>query len=365
MEDFFRTLIREEARDLPVYVPGKPIEEVKREFGLREVIKLASNENPWGPSPRAQEAMCQAVATIERYPDGSAFVLRAALAASLGLKPQNFLFGNGSEEIVSMVAKVFFRPGDEVLMGRPTFPLYATFARLMGAVPVELDLTPEGYYPLAAMLEHLSDKTRAVFICNPNNPSGTGLSGLEIRTFVQQVPREVILVFDEAYYEFATDQFSGLEFLAQDRPVIVLRTFSKAYGLAGIRIGFAVAHPTLVDGLNRVRTAFNVDAVAQAGALAAWQDRSYLAEIVEKNRTEREFLTAKLAALGVRMFASQTNFIMAFFGAKGAGLADALLRRGIIVRPGQAFGYPDGLRISIGTHAENEKLVAALTELLQ
>lgn len=363
MHAAFKELAREEIRDLPFYVPGKPIDEVKREFGLKEVIKLASNENPWGPSPRAILAMQEAVKDIQRYPDASAFALKSAMANSFELSPAYFLLGNGSEEIVQMVAKAFFRPGDEILMGIPSFPRYETVSRLMGAIPIEVPLE-EGYYPLQGILSRITDRTRAIFICNPNNPTGTMLSEQELRDFVGRVPQHVLLIFDEAYFEFAKQPFSGRTLIQEDYPILVLRTFSKAYGLAGIRLGYAIAHPDLIDALNRVREPFNANAAALAGALAAWEDRDYLEEIVAKNERERKYLMAEFLRCGARIYPSETNFIFAFFENKGTNLNLKLLERGIIVRPGAAFGYPEALRISIGAHEENEKLITALEEIL-
>lgn len=358
-----KSFIREEIRDIAYYVAGKPIDEVKRELGLSEVIKLASNENPWGPSPRALQAMKEAMQEISRYPDGNAFNLRMALAGRFNLSGEHFFFGNGSDEIVQLIANAFFRAGDEILMGRPSFPRYETVARIMGAIPVELPLR-DGYYPLEEMLEHLSEKTRAIFICNPNNPSGTVRTGKEIREFVAKVPENVLLIFDEAYLEFTEERYSGLEFLREGRPVMVLRTFSKAYGLAGLRVGYAITHPEFVEAMNKVRPPFNVNSVAMAGALAALQDDEYLNKVVAQNKEQRQYVVEGLEKLGAKVIPSEANFVLAFFPGKGPELAQDLLRRGVIVRPGVAFGYPEAQRITIGTQAENEKLLRALQEIL-
>lgn len=359
----FKDLAREEIRDLPIYVPGKPIDEVKRELDLTEVIKLASNENPWGPSPLALEAMHNALVEIHRYPDANAYDLKNALAESFGLTREHFLFGNGSEEIVRMIAEAFFRPGEEVLMGVPTFPLYETSARILGAIPVEIPLK-DGYYPLEGMLEKISPKTRAIYICNPNNPSGTELTEEEIREFVAKVPEHIILIFDEAYFEFSKSRFSATALLDENRPILIMRTFSKAFGLAGIRIGFVIGQPELLNALNQVRDPFNVNSVAFAGALAAWKDEVYLAEIISKNAEERQYITESLEGLGAKVWPSGTNFVMAFIDYAGENLTFDLLRKGIIVRPGKAYGYPGALRISVGTREENAKMLKALAELL-
>src|SRR5680860_483063 len=364
MQSIFGELARKEIRDLPLYVPGKPIDEVKRELGLTEIIKLASNENPWGPSPQAIIAMQGAVGDIHRYPDAGAFTLKRALGDSYGLSTNHFLLGNGSEEIVQMIAKAFFRPGEEILMGKPSFPRYETVSRLMGAIPVELPLE-EGYYPLQGILSRITAKTRAIFISNTNNPTGTVLEELDLRAFVAQVPPHILLIVDEAYIEFSEQSFSGVTFLEERRPIIVLRTFSKAFGLAGIRLGYAIARPELTDAMNRVREPFNSNAVALAGALAAWQDKSYLQEVIKKNAQERRYVTEHLLKLGARIYPTETNFIFAFFKNSRISLSQKLLERGIIVRPGAAFGYPTALRITFGIHEENEKFIHALEEIME
>lgn len=360
----FEKLARQEIRDLPLYVPGKSSDEVKRELGLTEIIKLASNENPWGPSPRAIVAMREAVGDIHRYPDAGGFELKTALGESYGLSSDHLLLGNGSEEIVQMIAKAFFRPGEEILMGKPSFPRYETVSRLMGAIPIEIPLEEEGYYPLQGLLSKVTEKTRAIFICNPNNPTGTVRSEQDIRAFVAQLPPHILLIFDEAYIEFSEQSFSGLAFLEESRPIIVLRTFSKAFGLAGIRLGYAITRPELADAMNRVREPFNSNTVALAGALAAWQDQSYLQEIVQKNAEERRYVTGRLLQLGARIYPTETNFIFAFFEKSSAALSRELLERGIIVRPGAAFGYPAALRVTFGTHEENEKFLQVLEEIM-
>lgn len=362
MKKDFKDFAREEIRDLRVYVPGKPIEEVKRELGLTEVYKLASNENAWGPSPKAISAMTESLKTISRYPESGAYELNQELADVYKLSMDSFLFGNGSDQLVQLIAIAFFRENDEVIMGHPSFPRYDTVALMMGAEPVMVPLQ-EGYYPLENILEKINEKTKAIFLCNPNNPSGTVRTGEDLKRFVEAVPKDILLVFDEAYFEFYNEGLSGLTFLQEDRPVIVLKTFSKAYGLAGVRLGYAISHPEIIDALNRVREPFNVNSVAQAGALAALKDQDYLAEIVKKNKVGIEYLTAKLTNLGVKVLPSRTNFVLGFFGRDAKELSDRLLRKGLIVRPGAGFGEPDAIRITVGTEEENEKLVKALEEI--
>ncbi|MHB1406827.1 MAG: histidinol-phosphate transaminase [Desulfitobacteriaceae bacterium] len=362
MSNSYRELIRDEVRELPFYVPGKPIEELRRERGLTNVVKLASNENSWGTDPAALDAIIKFLPDIFRYPDSKAYDLRLTIAASLGLKTEQFVFGNGSEEIIKLIALAFFRAGDEILMGKPTFPRYSSVSKMMGATPIELPCN-NGYYPLERILDCITIHTRAVFICNPNNPTGTVLEEERLREFVSRVPKNVLLIFDEAYYEFMEIPFSGLLFL-EEHPVIVLRTFSKAFGLAGLRIGFAISSSELIDGMERVREAFNVNALVQVAALAAWKNREYLQQIIAANAVERRYLTNELEGMGAKTFPSQTNFVMAFFPGMGTRLSEQLLDKGIIIRPGCGFGYPDGLRITVGTREENSMLLTALRNII-
>ena len=290
-----------------------------------------------------------------------AYELRLTIATSLGMPAEYLVFGNGSEELIKLIALAFFRAGDEILMGKPTFPRYSTATRMMGASPVEIPCL-DGYYPLEGILGAFTNRTRAIFVCNPNNPTGTALEEERLCEFVSRVPKNILLIFDEAYYEFMETPFSGLTFL-QERPVIVLRTFSKAFGLAGLRIGFGISSPELVIGMERVREAFNVNVLAQVAALAVWKNKDYLRKIISANSVERRNLTNELESMGVKIFPSQTNFVMAFFPGMGTKLSDQLLERGIIVRPGGGFGYPDGLRITVGTRDENLKLLGALHEI--
>jgi histidinol-phosphate aminotransferase len=359
----YQHLEREEIRGLSVYVPGKPIDEVKRELGLKEVYKLASNENPWGPSPKALEAMHEAINEVSRYPDAEAYRLKNALAESFQVQPDQIMFGSGSDQIIQIIATAFFRPGDEILMGNPSFPRYETVTSLMGATPVEVPLV-EGYYPLEEIAKRVTPKTRAIFICNPNNPSGTVRDEETIRQFVEDVPKDVLLIFDEAYFEFTKNRFSGSVFLSEDRPILILRTFSKAFGLAGVRLGFAIGDAELIAAMNRVREAFNVNSVAQAGALAAWKDQEYLESVVQKTVAGREYLMCELESLGVKIFPSETNFVMGFFPMTAAELNQQLLKRGLIVRPGAGYKDPNAIRISIGSEEENELLIQTLREIL-
>jgi len=356
----FEDMMREEIRDLPVYVPGKPINAVKRELGLENVIKLASNENSWGPSPKVKDAINHCWQDLARYPEPSGYELRQALAAKHHVPPDHFIFGNGSDEIVQMIASAFFKPGEEVLMGTPSFPRYPTVTQFIGAIPIEVPLR-DGYYPLEDMAAQVSSRTKAIFICNPNNPSGTARSMVDIEKFVASIPSHILLIFDEAYFEYMDEPVSGTRFLNSDRPVIVLRTFSKAYGLASLRIGYAIAHPDLIQGLEKVRCPFNVNSLAFAAALAALEDQDYLEQVVQKTKVERAKLSHALEQLGVKVLPSQTNFIMAYFPIPASELSAKLLQRGIIVR---GAGEPHALRITVGTSEENERLLSEIKTIL-
>ncbi|HWJ03215.1 MAG TPA: histidinol-phosphate transaminase [Verrucomicrobiae bacterium] len=356
---------RSYVKNLEVYVPGKPIEEVQRELGLTRVIKLASNENPWGPSPKALEAAKGSLERVFLYPDANAFSLKNLLAKELGIDENQLVTGNGSDEIVQMVAQAFVDPGDEVIMANPSFPRYRTVTELMGGVPVEVELH-DYRHDLAAMAEKINSKTKVIFVCNPNNPTGTLVSGIELDEFMAKVPEHILVVFDEAYFEYVDDEtyVSGQKYLNQGRQVLILRTFSKAFGLAGLRIGYGFANAEIIDLLNRVRGPFNGNLVALEAACAAWQDKEYLRQMVEKNAQGLEQLREGLERLGCKVVPSATNFVLAEVGKPSQEVFQALMRQGIIVRPGHLFGYGTGLRISVGTPEQNEEFLRALEAVL-
>ncbi len=356
---------RPNVQNLEVYVPGKPIEEVQRELGLSRVIKLASNENPWGPSPKALEEARKVLDRVFLYPDGNAFNLKSKIAGELEIGPEQIIIGNGSDEIVQMIAQAFVDPGDEVLMAAPSFPRYKTVAELMGGIPVEVGLT-DYRHDLKAMAQEISARTKVIFVCNPNNPTGTIVTGQELDEFMSLVPDGVLVVFDEAYYEYIADEnfTSGLKYFRDGRPVLVLRTFSKAYGLAGLRIGFGIGTREIIDLLNRVRGPFNGNLVALEAAAAAWDDKTYLREVVAKNARGLEQLTLGLERMGCKVVPSETNFLLVETGKASQEVFKGLLSQGIIVRPGHLLGYPAALRVTVGTPEQNEEFLAALARLL-
>jgi histidinol-phosphate aminotransferase len=347
---------------LEPYVPGKPIEELERELGIANAVKLASNENPLGPSPRAIEAMQRALANVHRYPDGASFRLREALAARLGVAREQLVFGCGADEILELVAKAFLGPGDECVYAWPSFAMYPIVVKGMGATPVAVPLDASFVHDLDAMLAAVTARTRVVMVCNPNNPTGTSVGRAAFDRFAAALPRDVVLLIDEAYVDFSRrpDRIDGLAAVARRPGTLSARTFSKVAGLAGLRVGYAVADRELAGYLERARHPFNLNLLAEVAALAALDDREHLERTLRTNREGLDYLTRELAALGIPTWPSEANFLLA---KPGPGAYLELLRRGVIVRPLGGFGLPEHVRISIGTAEENERLVKALREI--
>ncbi|HEY6004976.1 MAG TPA: histidinol-phosphate transaminase [Anaeromyxobacter sp.] len=349
------------------YVPGKPIEEVEREYGVTNVAKLASNENALGPSPKALAAMHDAVAKVNLYPDGSAFYLRNALAAHLGVEPKEVFVGNGSNELIELLVRTFVLEGEEVLTSAQSFIAYKLAAQAHGRTLVEAPMKARFHYDLDALRKLLSRRTKVIFLANPDNPTGTWFSEAELTPFLDAIPKETLVALDEAYLEFvdAPGYQDALALRKKYPNLVVLRTFSKIYGLAGLRLGYGMARPEVVEYLDRVRAPFNVNHVAQAAGVAALGD----VEHVEKSRAlvkqERPFLAAGLAALGATVVPSQGNFVFADFpGRPGKDLFEALLREGVVARPMGGYGFPTAQRVTVGLRAENEKCLAALKKVL-
>lgn len=357
---------REAILKIKPYVPGKPIEEVQRELGIKDVIKLASNENPLGPSPDAVLALREAVERIHFYPDGTCYYLKEALAEKLGLTPDNLIIGNGTDEILKLLAEAFVNPGEEIVVADPTFSEYEFAAQVMGGVAVKVPCR-DFRHDLTAMAEAITLRTRLVFICNPNNPTGTIVEQNELDAFLGKVPANVLVVIDEAYNEYVTSPAypDSLAYIRSGRPnVIVLRTFSKIYGLAGLRVGYGISQPEIIQALNRVREPFNVNFLAQVAATAALKDEIHVQKSREVNREGKEFLYQELEALGLKFIPTEANFIFVDIGRDSREVFSQLLRKGVIVRTGDIFGYPTFLRITIGTLRQNQRLIAALREVL-
>ena len=348
------------------YQPGRPIDDVKREFGLEEVFKLASNENPLGPPASAVEAVRIAALKANIYPDGYAYDLRMALSERYNLKPYNFIFGAGANEIIKLLSLTYLSPGDEIIVPKPSFSEYDRLATLCGATCKAVPLTHGYRLDLPAMAAAISTRTRFLYICCPNNPTGTVVDRRELLKMLHRIGPEIMVIMDEAYFEFIDDPEApnGVEFFREFPNIVVMRTFSKAYGLAGLRVGYAVAQKEIADAINRVREPFNVNALALAAALAALQDKEYLKKSVHYNRVEREFMTAELRKAGYAVVDSQANFILVEVGQNCRKVFDGLQRRGVITRPADIFGYPTKLRVSIGLHEENKAFLDALADYM-
>jgi histidinol-phosphate aminotransferase len=357
-------LVNEPILDIHPYQPGKPIEELERELGIPGAVKLASNENPFPPPPGVLEALRKTLAGLHRYPDGSGYYLRQALAKKHGVSPEWIVLGNGSNELIELLARTFVRPGEEVVLPHPSFVVYPSIVQAVGGTRVVVTLK-EHRIDLSKMRHAVTALTKMVFIANPNNPTGTIVTAEEVETFLDKVPGHVIVVFDEAYYDFAAgpDFPDTLGHVRHGRRVVVLRTFSKMASLAGLRVGYAVADPDCIALVNRIRQPFNVNTLAQVAALAALGDESHVQRSVEAVREGVRSLAAALTALSVRHVPSRANFILAEFD-DATRVYEQLLKLGVIVRPMTSFGLERALRITVGTPGENARLVEALRTVL-
>jgi histidinol-phosphate aminotransferase len=359
-------LTRETVRDIKPYQPGKPIEELKRQRGLSEIIKLASNENPLGPSPKAVEAIRSAAEEVCLYPDGGGFYLKRALAKKVGVAPHQIILGNGSVEIIELVLKTFVDPGEKVVSSQYAFAMYTIATRVVGGVNVVVPAKRLGH-DLPAMAEAVGPETKAVFIANPNNPTGTMASAREFEEFMASIPSDVVVVYDQAYFEYVDrpDYPDAVAYVRDGRNIIVLRTFSKAYGLAGLRIGYGIARPGLIVLVNQVRSPFNTTRLAQLAAIAALDDDDHVRRTAALTREGREQLLSGLGELGLTAHPSEGNFVLFQADGRGGEVCDALEARGVIVRPMRGYGLPDHIRVTVGTSEQNDVFLAALAEVLQ
>lgn len=353
-------------RAISPYQPGRPIEEVAREQGLSPdaIIKLASNENPLGMSEAAREAIFRTVTDSTRYPDGNGFALKTALCRRYGVQMENLILGNGSNDLLEIAADAFLTPGAATVYSQYSFAVYALATQAAGATGIVVPAQNYGH-DLDAMLAAIDANTRIVFLANPNNPTGTFLPGAALEQFIAHVPRDVLVILDEAYTEYLADEqrYDSIGWLARFEHLLVLRTFSKAYGLAGLRVGYGIGAPAVIDLMNRVRQPFNVSTIALAAAEAALGDTAFLRASAELNRRGMAQYTQAFARLGLRWLPSCGNFLTVEVG-DAAAVNAALLRQGIIVRPIANYGLPEWLRISIGTEAENAACIAALERAL-
>src|SRR5438034_8221405 len=357
-------LANAQLRDLNVYEPGKPIEETARELGVEPgaIVKLASNENPLGPSAKAIQAMRVALENAHLYPDGGGFYLRKAIAAKLGLAPQNIILGNGSNEVIEFLGHAFLNLGADVITSEYAFIVYRLIATSFGARTIETP-SPDYQQDLQAMLDAITQKTRLIFIPNPNNPTGTLVSQRQIDSFMSRVPENIIVVFDEAYFEFLNDPPETLQYVREGRKIIVLRTFSKIHGLAGLRVGYGVARRDLIEVLQKTRQPFNVNSIAHAGALAALDDDAHQRETKRVVDEGRAYLQEQFAEMKIQFVPCFANFVMINVG-DGPDDFEKLLVRNVIVRPLKGYNLREWVRISVGTMEQNKKCIAALKEIL-
>ncbi len=352
-------------RTLQPYEPGKPESELARELGLQRIIKLASNENPLGPSLSVLQTIEDHASRIHRYPDGNGFQLKAALAEIYDIDAGQITLGNGSNDILQLLASAFLSPGDEVIFSQHAFAVYAIVTQAAGATAKVIPAT-DYQADLDAHLAAISDDTKLIFLANPNNPTGSWIWAEELKAFIRAVPEHVLVVIDEAYAEYILDDkmASAISWLAEFPNLVVTRTFSKAYGLAGLRVGYGVCSLQVADLLNRVRQPFNVNSLAQAAALAALEDQDYLIESVQLNTQGMAQIEAKLKQLDLNWIPSKANFLCIAVNQPGRDLYQKLLRQGVIVRPIDTYELPNHIRVSIGTEEENEEFLIALEKEL-
>jgi histidinol-phosphate aminotransferase len=360
-------LINRELHDLPSYQPGRPIEEVARELGLpaADIIKVASNENPLGPSPAALAAMQRGLAHLNLDPHRKAFYLKRKLATKLGLQPANLILGNGSNEIIEFVGHAYLSPGVEVVVSQYCFAVYPLVTKLFGATLVTVPAKNLGH-DLTAMLQAITPQTRAVFVANPNNPTGTAVTKEELLQFVERVPPHVLLVMDEAYIEFldGAADLAALVASGANPNLLLMRTFSKIFGLAGLRLGYGIAHPDLIAAFEKVRQPFNINSIAQAGALAALDDVEHVKRTRENNAVGLRFFAAAFGELGWEFVPSAANFLLVKTG-DGQRVFDAMQRLGVIVRPMGGYQLGDWIRITVGTPEQNERCLSSLRTVLK
>ncbi len=366
MSEFLENKARKEIFSLKPYVPGKPIDEVKRELGLEDIIKLASNENPLGASPKAIQAIEDSLNQLHLYPDSNCFHLKKRLSDFLGMPENCILIGNGSDELLKLIAETFLNKEDEVIYGDPSFVEYEFTAKIMGAKCIAVPLL-DFKYDLEAVLAAVNEKTKIVYICNPNNPTGTIVTADELKDFVLRLPDDVIVIFDEAYYEYNENpQFlSGLEYVKEGRNAIVLRTFSKIYGLAALRVGYGLSTPEIVGAIERVMEPFNVNSLAQSGAIAALDDIKHINKGYQVNSQGKKYLYGEFEKMGLNYVKTDANFIFVDTGKDSQEVFHKLLKMGVIIRTGDIFGFPSFIRVTVGTMEENQRFIESLKTILE
>lgn len=366
MDTFIKQKARPEIFNLKPYVPGKPIEEVKRELGIDDIIKLASNENPLGPSPKAVEAIKDTLSNLQIYPDSNNYNLKRKLVSLTKHDERGIVVGNGSDELLKLIAEAFLNPGDEVIFADPSFSEYEFTATIMGAKSIKVPVT-NFKHDLEAMLDAITDKTKIIYICNPNNPTGTVVTEADLDKFMDLVPNDVLIVFDEAYFEYVDnpDYISGLKYVNAGRNAIVLRTFSKIYGLAGLRIGYGLTTVEIAGAIERVTEPFNVNLLAQVAATVALDDTEHLENSRKMNQAGKEYLYQEFAAMGLKYVETEANFIFVDVGQDCKEVFNKLLRLGVIIRTGDIFGYPTFIRVTIGSLEENQRFINGLKKAME
>ena len=365
MSEFIENKARPQIFNLKPYVPGKPIEEVQRELGIDDIIKLASNENPLGPSPLGKKAFSEAVDKLHIYPDANCFRLKQKLSQMLNYDPQGLLVGNGSDELLKLLAETFLNPGDEIIFAQPSFAEYEFTATIMGATSIKVPLI-DFKHDLNAMLAAINPRTKMVYICNPNNPTGTIVSDQEIDSFMARVPKDVLIIFDEAYYEYVeSPQYaSGIKYVKDGRNAVVLHTFSKIYGLAALRVGYGITTPAIAAAVERVTEPFNVNTPAQVAATAALDDKEHLEQSRIVNQAGKNYLYKEFEKLQLKYLKTDANFIFVDTGKDSQEVFQALLKQGVIIRSGDIFGYPTYIRVTVGNEKENARFIEGLKKIL-
>jgi len=359
-----KNLVRKGIMDLKPYIPGKPIEDVKRELGLKEVIKLASNETSVGPSPLAVEAIKKEVENINLYPEATSKLLREKLADKLKIDKEMIIYGNGADDVIDLIGMAFIDEGDEVITCETTFPAYRTAVKIMGGKFILVKLK-DFRFDLEEIIKRINEKTKMIFLCNPNNPTGTIITKEEVSAFMRKVPQDVIVVFDEAYYDYVEDKNypNSLSYILEGKNVIVIRTFSKIAGIAGVRVGYAIAHQELISYLRRVVNPFTTNRLAQVAALASLDDEKHYKEVLKSNHEGKKYLYRELDKLEFLYVPTETNFIFVDVKKDSEVIFEKLLKKGVIIRPGKPYGCSNFIRVTIGTSYENKKFIQAIREI--
>jgi len=359
-----KNLVRKGIMDLKPYIPGKPIEDVKRELGLKEVIKLASNETSVGPSPLAVEAIKKEVENINLYPEATSKLLREKLADKLKIDKEMIIYGNGADDVIDLIGMAFIDEGDEVITCETTFPAYRTAVKIMGGKFILVKLK-DFRFDLEEIIKRINEKTKMIFLCNPNNPTGTIITKEEVSAFMRKVPQDVIVVFDEAYYDYVEDKNypNSLSYILEGKNVIVIRTFSKIAGIAGVRVGYAIAKKDLIGYLRRVVNPFTTNRLAQVAALASLDDEKHYKEVLRSNHEGKKYLYNELKKLELFYVPTEGNFIFINVEEDSEVIFDRLLKKGVIIRPGKPYGCTNFIRVTIGTAYENQKFIQAIREM--